>query len=210
MFFTWLIEWLLAVYALIKYRQSKLGLLGVSTLILLGTFQLAEYMICTQGGGEFWVKSGYLAITWLPPLGALMVDRVVGRRSLLSRAGLFLGVLISLMVLAINITSACRGNYAIFYLYKDFGIAYGAYYLGLLFLTVWQIYQYIESSKSKPRKRTLSFMLLGYASFLVPTALVVAFSPEAYGGTPSIMCGFALLYALILAFQIIPSTTTKS
>jgi hypothetical protein len=47
-------------------------------------------------------------------------------------------------------------------------------------------------------------MVVGYLVFLVPTALANTVAPETRRGIPSIMCGFAVLFALILAVYITP------
>jgi hypothetical protein len=47
-------------------------------------------------------------------------------------------------------------------------------------------------------------MVLAYLSLLVPTTTVNLINPETVRGIPSIMCGFAVIFALILGLYILP------
>jgi len=64
-----------------------------------------------------------------------------------------------------------------------------------------------EKVKQKNQKEALYGMIIGYLVFLLPTAIANTISPETMAGIPSIMCGFAVLFALILFFYIIPRVT---
>ena len=52
-------------------------------------------------------------------------------------------------------------------------------------------------------------LMFGYLVFLIPTATVNYIKPETRAGIPSIMCGFAVFFALILAFKILPLAAKK-
>jgi len=52
-------------------------------------------------------------------------------------------------------------------------------------------------------------LVLGYLVFLIPTALANSVKPETRRGIPSIMCGFAVLYAIILALYILPKVGAR-
>jgi len=51
--------------------------------------------------------------------------------------------------------------------------------------------------------------MVGYLVFLVPTALAYSVSPATRRGIPSIMCGFAVLFALILTLYVLPLAATR-
>lgn len=53
-------------------------------------------------------------------------------------------------------------------------------------------------------REALTMQAFGYMSFMLPTGIVNAINPETIAGIPSIMCGFAVIYALILTFGITP------
>ena len=54
------------------------------------------------------------------------------------------------------------------------------------------------------RLQTVRGLIIGYLIFLVPTALANSIKPSTRRGIPSIMCGFAVLFALIMTLYILP------
>lgn len=194
----------MALYAAVRYKRTWLVKLAIATLLLLGTFQLAEYMICAMGGGEGWAKIGLVAITLLPPLGLFLADAAAGKKpGNAAHDNLKIGLALSALAVIIPVSPVCRGNYAIFEYDWRFGAIYGTWYLFVIGLTAWRLYTTAKKAP-KARRPVLSNLLIGYAAFLVPTAAVVLAAPQAYPGVPSIMCGFALIYAAILTFRVLP------
>jgi hypothetical protein len=54
------------------------------------------------------------------------------------------------------------------------------------------------------------YQVFGWLSFLLPTGIVNALNPQSISGIPSVMCGFAVIYAIVLVFGILPMATKKS
>lgn len=52
--------------------------------------------------------------------------------------------------------------------------------------------------------RALKVLIVGYAAFMAPTTLVNIIDPSTIAGIPSIMCGFAVILALILSGFVLP------
>src|SRR5215471_4163757 len=75
---TFIIELILATFVFFRYRVTRFGRAAAGVLLLLGTFQLAEYRICTTTGGVplFWSRVGFVAITLLPLAGLYLVHLV--------------------------------------------------------------------------------------------------------------------------------------
>jgi hypothetical protein len=63
---------------------------------------------------------------------------------------------------------------------------------------------YSVKTKDTNIKSALQWMSIGYISFMLPTVLAVIRYPSASSGIPSIMCGFAVLLALILVLFVLP------
>ena len=62
----------------------------------------------------------------------------------------------------------------------------------------------------KTRKlRTIQALILGWLVFLVPTAIANIVNPASRSGIPSVMCGFAVLFALVLTLYILPRIAVK-
>lgn len=97
----------------------------------------------------------------------------------------------------------CAGNYAIFQLAPRVGGLYFAYYYFWLFIGIGLSLYFSIKSRLLIRE-ALVLQAIGFLIFVLPTGIVNDISPETISGIPSIMCGFAVLYALILVFAIIP------
>jgi fatty acid desaturase len=72
-------------------------------------------------------------------------------------------------------------------------------------LAIWESFQRLkESPKNKILRRVLFWFVVGYLSFILPLTLVYIFIAGSRGAIASIMCGFAIIFAIILAFKILP------
>lgn len=189
-------------------------------LAFLGLFQLSEYFVCGGAGmsSESWSRTGYAAITMLPPLGLHLMCVLAGkrRRWLLAAAYASAAGFIAYFLLyhAAFKGYQCTGNYVIFQLGMHPAIAYGAYYYGWIVATLGLGLYWAGQVKTRGKKvllqvRTIYALIAGYLIFLLPTALANSVKPETRRGIPSIMCGFAILFALILTFYILPRIGKK-
>jgi hypothetical protein len=209
------IETGLAVYTFWRYEMSVLTRLVVIALAMLATFQLAEYFVCTGYGlnAEQWSRLGFVAITTLPPLGLHILHRLADkpRRKLIagayvSMAG-FIGLFLSYQTAFIG--HACTGNYVIFQIGNSVAGLYGLYYYGWLFTGMalgirWANELRAKAKTGRIKLEAVRALIIGYLVFLVPTALANTINPSSRRGIPSIMCGFAVLFALILVLYIMP------
>lgn len=62
---------------------------------------------------------------------------------------------------------------------------------------------------SKKQKESLALLIVGYLIFMVPTSLVTTIKAQTMEGLPSILCGFAVFFAILLAFGILPNELEK-
>ncbi|HVI69113.1 MAG TPA: hypothetical protein VM581_01520 [Magnetospirillaceae bacterium] len=208
---TFVVEIALALYAIFRYRLNEVGRVAVATFVFLAIFQLAEYNVCETG----WVDSvtasriGYVAITMLPPLGIHLAYALGGvkKRPLLWPAYLTGVAFAAFFLLVPSALSGhtCLGNYVIFQMAPGSSWLYGLYYYGWMLLGIWLCWHL-----AKP-KTTLALygLAIGYLAFIVPTTTANLVDPKTLDGIPSIMCGFAVLFALTLAFWILPKGGEK-
>ena len=211
---TLIIETVLAIYTIWRYKMNVLARLVVTALLMLATFQLAEYFVCTGYGlrAEQWSRLGFVAITTLPPLGLHILYALAGKpgRKLVATgyAAMAAFIIFFLTYHAAFIGHQCRGNYVIFQMGAKVGGTYGAYYYLLLAIGIVLGIRWSEQLKrsggSKSQVKAIQGLVIGYLIFLVPTALANSVKPETRAGIPSIMCGFAVIFALILALYIMP------
>ena len=204
------------VYVLWRYKLTPITRLAAAILVGLATFQLAEYNICEGAWGVeslTWARIGYVAITLLPPLGLHMATKLAGQKQpLLVGASYGVAAAFSIVFLFVGHgiqAEQCLGNYVIFSTASWAVMPYALYYYGLLMLTVGYAWQAGKALKSPRQKKALYVLAVGYLAFIIPTTAVNVVDPSTIAGIPSIMCGFAVLLALMLTFIVLPRYFAK-
>lgn len=212
---TFAIEMILLVAVLLTKRLDSVAKLIVCSLFCLGFFQLAEYFVCGGLGidSELWSRLGFAAITTLPPLGLHIIYAIKGAKPdwqvILGYSLMLIWILFFTFMPGAFKSNECVSNYVIFNLKDHVNYPYTLYYYGVLFWGMWRAYSFAGQTKQQKTKQALYAMIVGYLVFLLPTATVNVVSPKTMAGIPSIMCGFAVLFALILYFYVLPRTAQK-
>ncbi len=207
---TFLIEIALAAYVLWRYHMTPLTRLATLLLIMLAVFQLAEYMVCGGLGlsGMDWSRVGFMAITALPPLGLHFGHALAGKQNkwLIGAAYITAAGFAGYFALAtIAFTgNQCQGNYVIFELTPQATWLYSIFYYGWVILGLGCSLYFAKQANHVKQRRALRAFAFGYVSFLVPTSIINLISPETLAGIPSIMCGFAIIFALVLSLRVVP------
>lgn len=205
---TCIIEVALFIYTIIRYQLTVLTRLTAVTLTLLALFQLCEFHVCRSGWiAGTWSRIGFIAITLLPPTG-IHIIRIVSHRgwrplvwAAYASGAIFAGIL-GFSKTAFD-GHVCAGNYAIFQLAPRLGGIYFGYYYSWLFIGIGLSLYFSIKAKALIRE-ALILQAVGFLVFVLPTGIVNDLNPKTISGIPSIMCGFAVLYALILVFAIVP------
>ena len=212
---TIIIELGLLIYSLVRYKFTLVTKLVALILFSLAMFQVAEFQTCGKALGAtglMWSRVGYIFITLLPPLGLHLISAISKRKPTLlhwaaDAAALILVTIFGLLPSAIY-TALCGGNYVIFKIHEGLGWVYSVYYLGLLFAGLMLSAKYMKQAK-KDQYKALTWMIIGYLLFIIPTGFVNLLDPKTINGVPSIMCGFAVMYAITLSFVILPRTVKQ-
>lgn len=214
---TFLIEAGLAIYLIVRYKMTAITRLAAAILILLAVFQLAEFNVCGRSSlaALAWSRIGYVAIALLPPLAlnlVLLVTKVRSRALSLLLVLAYTSSIVFALFIGLNSRAfdghICAGNYAIFQLIHPVGGLFFAYYYTWLLVGI-GLSLYLSIGATIKVRQALILQVVGYLSFLLPTGIVNAVNPQTISGIPSVMCGFAVIYALILAFGIVPITQPK-
>ena len=210
-----IIEVALGIYTLVRYKMSPITRLAATILFLLAIFQLSEYQVCGRSSTEaiIWSRVGYIAITLLPALALHVVFMIAQKKSRML-LGLAYGTAIAFAVVFGSNAGAftgheCAGNYAIFQLVTPIGGLFFAYYYFWLAVGI-GLSLYFSITADLRARQALILQAFGYLSFLLPTGIVNAINPQTISGIPSIMCGFAVIYALILSLTIVPTVLRKN
>jgi len=210
---TIIIELCLALYTVVRYKMNELTRLATLTLVMLATFQLCEFFVCTNDAGHIigWSRFGFAAITTLPPLGLHILHVLAHkpRRRLVMTAYATMVAYIGIYLFMSNVFNSyqCAGNYVIFHLRAHVGGVYWFYYFGWIVTAMALGFRWLTESSIKRNDRqrqAIQGLIIGWLVFIVPTALVNILNPSTTAGIPSIMCGFAVLFALILTLYILP------
>jgi len=212
---TCVIESCLALYTLARYR-GKVGQLAVYTLLCLASFQFAEYQVCDVSNAYHmvWTRFGLVGISFLPALG-VHIASVLTKRSPLVWIGYAVATFFALcwiFVPSAANTAYCLGNYTLFTIANPYlSTGYQWYYFGFILVGMTQsiVGWFIAGKVSKKIKQARIWLLVGYLSFTVPMAVVAYLYSQDKGGTVSIMCGFALIFAILLAMQVVPLAEAK-
>lgn len=210
---TMAIETCLAIYTLWRYKMTPFIRLATLTLIMLATFQLAEFFVCTGSVGHAvtWSRVGFAAIATLPPIGLHLMHVVAGKqdRRLVRTAYATMAAFIVFFLAfpAVFNNYQCTGNYVVFRLRPNAGGAFWVFYMGWLFTAIvlgarWAN-QFMHRGDIK-KLRLVQALIIGWTIFLIPTAIANIINPASREGIPSVMCGFAVLFALILVLYIMP------
>jgi hypothetical protein len=200
----------LALFVFVRYHTTKFARVAGLVLVLLATFQLAEYQICTTAGSTrlLWSRVGFIAITLLPLSGLYLVSLVSHKPHFLKLGyASSAGFILYFLFVPKSITGAiCGGNYVVFNASNDLFRLYGFYYWGFLLIGIWESVEKIASLKRQTSAKTiLQWLIIGYLSFMAPMGTVYILFPSTRNAVASIMCGFALLLAFILAFKVVPA-----
>jgi hypothetical protein len=212
---TFLIEAGFALYILFRYKLTSVSRLAVAVLLGLAVFQFAEYNVCVGAWGVdslIWARIGYVAITLLPPLGIHLATVIAKKKQPVlvgvAYASAAVFAFVFLFVGHGMTSQECLGNYVIFSVAEWAVMPFTIYYYGWLFVTV--LYAAHQAMKQKgPVKSALLALAAGYLAFIVPTTAVNLIDPSTIAGIPSIMCGFAVILALILTLKVVPSAHAR-
>ena len=213
---TFAIEIFFAAYALYRYRSDKIAKITISILMLLSVFQLAEYNVCEGAFGLdslAWSRLGYVCITFLPVLGVHALLTIAKRSSPMLLMGLYaLATVFSVYFLTVGhglTSSVCNGNYVIFEVNPQINTLYMLYYYGLEVFAVFMTWSLAQKTKVKKVKNALYGLMVGYLCLLIPTTTVNIIDPDTIRGIPSIMCGFAILLAILIITVVLPNAGTR-
>jgi len=151
-------------------------------------------------------QMAFIVVTWLPPLGLLLIAQLSPSQSQLNYAISYfmLAVALSIVIwIALDdrfvSDSVCNVVYAKYSTpMPRFQICSWFYWLGLLGMIVLSALG-VRSSDNPDQQRLLKTVLLGSLGFIVPAVITNRFVPPAQGALPSVMCHFALVLAIFLA-----------
>jgi hypothetical protein len=212
---TFLLEIGMVAYILIYRKMSTTIRLGVILLSCLAVFQLSEYGICESWGlsGDHWARIGFVAITLLPAVGLHLMFSIAKQKSIIIYAAYFGAICWAAIFFFGEVIedSICSGNYIIFSIPEPYEGSYYLYYNSIMLATIVISFGLAQNQKSKKLRTALRLLGAGYLTFIIPS---IAFSLindriSVDSPLPSVMCGFAVIFALILTIKVLPLSSTR-
>src|SRR6476469_6839711 len=140
---TFFIEFILAGYVIYRYKLNQFSRIMVLVLVLLGMFQLSEYIMCTATTDVLlWGKIGASSITILPVL-CLHLVTMITRKSRWTQVGYIMGSSIVAAILFTPVLKSigCTGNYVEVNFQDWFSIIFNGYYAIFLFIGIQMLVQ---------------------------------------------------------------------
>jgi len=175
-------------------------------LLLLAAYQLVEVLVCSQTPAYgFMPQMAFIVVTWLPPLGLLLIAQLSPSQSTINYAISYfmLAVAFSIVVwIAFDdrfiSDSVCNIVYAKYSSpLPRFQIYAWFYWLGLFGMVALSALGVRNSSHSE-QQTLLKYVLLGSLGFIVPGIIITRFVAPGEGALPSILCHLALVLAIFL------------
>lgn len=212
---TVIIELALLLRIVFWRKPTTINILAILILFALALFQAMEFGICEGLFGvhpNVLARVGFVAITALPVLGLHLIQQIGKAKQhkliVIAYASMIMWAAVFLLSDALQ-NQICGGNYVIFQMNSGFGGSYFIYYyIWLIIGTIWAL-QMAAKTRSKAIRSSLRWMVAGYACFTVPATIMWLFWEEVAHGLPSIMCGFAIVFAAILFTKVVPSPNSK-
>ena len=209
MIVTFIIEIGLLLYTVWRYKFNRLTQLVMALLFFLAMFQLAEFQVCEGSSAQaLWAQIGYVSITLLPPLGIHIMHLLSKQKSMIIVYAAYATAAAFVAYFALSAGSLngheCLGNYVIFQVNQDMTVPYGIYYYGWVITAMVLSFKFATEAKTKRLRQALYGFAFGYAAFLIPTTTANLLDKATTRGIPSIMCGFAVLMALVAVLYVMP------
>ena len=203
---TFVIEFLLALFFLLRNPKDKLNRIIALMVFLLGFYQLNEFLICTTSLNIF----TRLAMVTTPLLPAIAVScALIMWRKKLKYYWHFLiyspAVFFILMFALSNHYQKSAECMSVFIQYFPSLIVlsrfYGLYYL-VYIVGACVLFYFASTIRHKHERILLRLGALGMLIFTIPAFVFVWFLPSMYINFPSVLCEFALLLAIELVVVI--------
>ena len=199
-------EIVVAVWALRGPGERKIVRTTSAILLLLAAYQIAEVAICANvTAAGFTPRLAFIIVTWLPALGLLLIAQLSRPRSrvftgsayglLAAAAGIVVWIVVDRSFASASVCNAVYARYT--HTMPRFLVYAWFYCLGLLGMIVFSGYGAMRCRDPR-RQRQLLAVFVGTVAFVALALATSRFVPPARGALPSIMCHYALLFAVAL------------
>lgn len=185
--------------------ESDLKVPATGILFFLATYQLGEFIFFLNTDDNLWaIRFAFAANTLLPALGIFLLEAVV-RKNLLGKFIFLFSMVLSagFVLISDSIKSAnCEYCFTKVVNYSQsqplFIDVWGAYYISVLAFAMFAMTIFHAKSNNALQKKILRNLFISYSTFFPTSVIIVSLFNVDSRNIASIMCGLAVLAAIII------------
>jgi hypothetical protein len=203
---TAIVEFAVAGYILTNYK-TKTSKLWALFIIVLGIYQLTEFLMCNFG--TFFARIGFIAYTILPALGLhffIILSKRTSKRKFTRVIFYIPWIIFSTVALfAPNfiISKSCTLIFenvrTLFFNFQEniiLTILYLSYYFGFIFFASLMAFRDIKKEKNKLIKKNYGLAVLAIMISLIAALILIIIFPFLGVMFPSVYCEFAVVFTI--------------
>jgi hypothetical protein len=211
-------EFLLLFNLLIFAEKNRLNKIAITMVALLAAYQTMEFLMCQiELQSSFFPYFAFIIISFLPPLNLLLALTLTHNLTLTLKSWLIFipaiaySIYYTFVIPEFAVTS-CTILYATYH--YPLGDLYGFFYYLPILITIILLAVFVKKEDEKKKKLIGKVLLSGAIFISIPPVLgftlMFADSYSLISAMESVMCKFAFVYALCLAFVCIYNSPFKN
>ncbi|MBK9098509.1 MAG: hypothetical protein IPM14_10430 [bacterium] len=210
-------EFLLLFNLLIFAEKNRLNKIAITMVALLAAYQTMEFLMCqVELQSSFFPYFAFVIISFLPPLNLLLTLTLTHDLTLTLKSWLIFipAIFFSIYYTFINpefAVTSCTVLYATYH--YPLGDLYGFFYYMPILISIILLVVFVKKDSDKKKRLVGKVLLFGAVFISIPPvlgfSLMVAGSYSLISAMESVMCKFAFVYALCLAFVCIYNSPFK-
>lgn len=205
-FLTFAIEILMAAWVLYLNPKERINRVSAAVLFFLGMYQFTEWGLCSAGDPFWWGKLGFIFYTTLPALAVHWVYALRDdKRAIWPVHFVSAGFILYALLASDFVNTAECGRFFVKVLHNWLPMLYWPYFTYYTLFIAYPAVMLLNSiihEDDKPRRRMYVWGLVGMLAFTFPTFFVLLVLPEFNLFFPSMLCQFALLFAISVAYVV--------
>jgi hypothetical protein len=213
------LEFLLLFNLLVFSEKSALNKIAITMIALLASYQTMEFLMCqVELQSSFFPYFAFIIISFLPPLNLSLTsaftkataDKLTLVRILIFLPAILFSIYYTFVIHEFAVTS-CTVLYATYN--YPLGDLFGFFYYLPILISIILLILFVKKESDKKRKLIGKVLLFGAVFISIPPVLgfilMLAGSYSLISEMESVMCKFAFVYALCLAFVCIYNSPFK-
>lgn len=203
---TALTEWILATILLLFFRKTVFRLYFAVLIYVLGFYQFTEFMLCTGSSALLWAKLGFVTYSFLPAVALHSILKIFKRKAPLFWIYLIptLASILALSTSSFIISASCMSVFVQVktmlhnpnLLSRGIYFIYALYYFGFILLTLLIVIKDYLHQKNKIKREIDIIEVIGAATMLGATFILIIVFPYLRFRFPSVLCFFAIFFAI--------------